>query len=53
MLRETRLSRWAVPFAFACIYLIWGSTFLAIRWGVETIPPFVLAGSRLLLTAHP
>jgi drug/metabolite transporter (DMT)-like permease len=34
--------------AFAAVYVLWGSTFLAIRFGVETIPPFVLAGCRHL-----
>ncbi len=32
--------------AFAAIYLIWGSTYLAIRLGVQELPPFVLAGCR-------
>ena len=32
--------------AFAAIYLIWGSTYLAIRYAVETIPPLVTAGVR-------
>ena len=35
--------------AYATVYLVWGSTYLAIRYGVETIPPFVLAGFRFLL----
>ena len=26
--------------AFAVVYLVWGSTYLGIRWAVETIPPF-------------
>src|SRR5262245_6468781 len=34
--------------AFGCIYFIWGSTFLAIRYAVETIPPFTMAGMRFL-----
>jgi drug/metabolite transporter (DMT)-like permease len=37
-----------VILAFAAIYLIWGSTYLAIRFGVETIPPFFLAGARFV-----
>ncbi len=37
-----------VLLAFAAIYLLWGSTYLAIRFGVETIPPFFLAGARHL-----
>src|SRR5438270_330890 len=32
--------------AFAAVYVIWGSTYLAIRVGVETIPPLMLAGLR-------
>src|SRR5881392_3126563 len=35
--------------SFAAIYLIWGSTFLAIRWAVETIPPFTMMATRCLL----
>ena len=32
--------------AFAAIYLVWGSTYLAIHYAVETIPPLVTAGIR-------
>lgn len=32
--------------AFAATYLVWGSTYLAIRYSVETIPPLVTAGIR-------
>ncbi len=35
--------------AFAIIYLVWGSTFLAIRVGVREVPPFLLAAMRFLL----
>jgi drug/metabolite transporter (DMT)-like permease len=35
--------------AFAAIYLIWGSTYLAIRVAVETMPPFTLAGIRFIV----
>jgi drug/metabolite transporter (DMT)-like permease len=31
------------------LYVVWGSTYLAIRFAVETIPPFLMAGSRFLL----
>src|SRR5260370_15944123 len=34
--------------AFLAVYLIWGSTYLAIRFAVETLPPFLLAGTRFL-----
>jgi drug/metabolite transporter (DMT)-like permease len=42
-------SRTAIVFAFAAIYLIWGSTYLAIRVAVETLPPFAMAGVRFLV----
>ena len=35
--------------AFAALYLIWGSTYLGIRFAIETIPPFLMAGSRFLI----
>lgn len=35
--------------AFAIIYFVWGSTFLAIRVGVREAPPFLLAGMRFLV----
>ena len=38
--------------AFAAIYLIWGSTYLGIRFAVETIPPFLLGGARFLLARN-
>ena len=44
-----RSPRRASVASFAAIYLIWGSTFLAIRWAVETIPPFPMMAMRCLL----
>jgi drug/metabolite transporter (DMT)-like permease len=44
-----RLHRATVLFSFLSIYLIWGSTYLAIRYAVETIPPLYTAGFRHLL----
>src|SRR6202162_5088526 len=38
-----------VLLAFAIIYLVWGSTFLAIRIGVREVPPFLLAGMRFFV----
>lgn len=35
--------------AFATIYLVWGSTYLAIRIGVQSMPPLLMAGARFLL----
>jgi drug/metabolite transporter (DMT)-like permease len=35
--------------AFVAIYLIWGSTYLGIRFAVETLPPFLMGGARFLI----
>lgn len=35
--------------AFACVYVVWGSTYLAIRIAIETIPPFLMAGIRFTI----
>jgi drug/metabolite transporter (DMT)-like permease len=47
--RVARPSRLRVLLAFAAIYIIWGSTYLAIKVSIETIPPFIMAGSRFLV----
>src|SRR5256884_9378887 len=39
-------SRVLMALAFVAIYVIWGSTYLAIRYAVETIPPLVTAAVR-------
>jgi drug/metabolite transporter (DMT)-like permease len=44
-----RTHRVTVVFSFFSIYLIWGSTYLAIRYAVETIPPLYTAGLRHLI----
>jgi drug/metabolite transporter (DMT)-like permease len=41
--------RWKTLLAFAIIYFVWGSTFLAIRVGVREVPPFLLAAMRFLV----
>lgn len=38
-----------VILAFAAVYVIWGSTYLAIRFAIETVPPFLMAGVRYLI----
>ncbi|MGV3503139.1 MAG: EamA family transporter [Adhaeribacter sp.] len=47
--------RWQIYLAFAAVYLIWGSTYLGMKFAIETIPPlfmsairFVIAGAFLL-----
>jgi drug/metabolite transporter (DMT)-like permease len=41
-----RPARWKTLLAFAILYFVWGSTFLAIRIGVREVPPLLLAGMR-------
>lgn len=42
-------SRLSLLAAFAAIYLIWGSTYLAIRFAIESLPPFSMASIRFLV----
>src|SRR5580704_17616248 len=46
---HTHPPRWKTLLAFAIIYFVWGSTFLAIRIGVREVPPFLLAAIRFLI----
>jgi drug/metabolite transporter (DMT)-like permease len=48
---ETKIDRlaWKTLLAFAIIYFVWGSTFLAIRVGVHEVPPFLFAAMRFLV----
>jgi len=45
---QTHPRTWKTLLAFAIIYFVWGSTFLAIRVGVREVPPFLLAAMRFL-----
>jgi drug/metabolite transporter (DMT)-like permease len=49
MREPAKHSRGALILAFAAIYIIWGSTYLGIRVGVETMPPFLMAGMRFAI----
>jgi drug/metabolite transporter (DMT)-like permease len=40
---------WKTLLAFAIIYFVWGSTFLAIRVGVREVPPLILAAMRFFV----
>jgi drug/metabolite transporter (DMT)-like permease len=42
-------ARWKLLIAFASVYVIWGSTYLAIKFAIETLPPFLMAGTRFLI----
>src|SRR5687768_2787228 len=42
-------SRLALTAAFAIVYIVWGSTYLAIRFAIETLPPFLMAATRFVI----
>jgi drug/metabolite transporter (DMT)-like permease len=48
--RPHMYSRSRVIAAFVAVYIVWGSTYLAIRYAVETIPPFLMVGTRFLVS---
>lgn len=41
-----RAPRSQILIAFAAVYVIWGSTYIAIRFAIETLPPFLMVGTR-------
>ena len=45
-MKATRLQ---LALGFLCIYIVWGSTYLAIRFAVATIPPFIMGGVRFMI----
>ncbi|TFG46243.1 MAG: drug/metabolite exporter YedA [Gemmatimonadales bacterium] len=49
MTEAERPSTVRLVLAWATVYLVWGSTYLGIRFAIESIPPFLMAGSRHLL----
>ena len=46
---SARATRTALLLAFLAIYVVWGSTYLAIRYAVESIPPLIVAGVRHII----
>ena len=46
---DARPSTLSIVAGMAAIYLIWGSTYLGIRYAIETLPPMVMAGTRVTL----
>lgn len=51
-LRETPRGRTLLVLfaAFAAVYVFWGSTYLAIKYAIQTLPPFLMAGSRFMIS---
>lgn len=48
-LSENKLPMAKIWLALSAVYVIWGSTYLAIRFAIETLPPFGMAGVRFLV----
>jgi drug/metabolite transporter (DMT)-like permease len=48
--QKTASQRLSIPFAFACVYIFWGSTYIAIKIGGEYLPALLLAGVRFLIS---
>ena len=46
---EPKASRGQIFAAFAAVYVLWGSTYLAIRFAIETLPPWLMASARFLV----
>ncbi len=42
-------SRAKIIAAFAAVYILWGSTYLGIRFAIETLPPFLMSGVRFVI----
>src|SRR5688572_30774892 len=48
-LSKPKAQTWQLVLAFAAVYIIWGSTYLGIRYAIDTIPPFLMAGGRFII----
>lgn len=46
---QSQPQRFKLISAFASVYIVWGSTYLAIRLAIETIPPLLMAGFRFII----
>ncbi len=46
---SSKASRTQILLAFAAVYIIWGSTYLAILFAIETLPPFLMLGARFFV----
>jgi len=48
-MRAVTNERWNIILAFTAVYVIWGSTYLAIQIGLNDLPPFMMSGLRFLV----
>ena len=49
MTPQARRQRTRILLAFASVYLVWGSTYLFIKYAIESVPPFLLGASRFVV----
>ena len=47
---QSSSNRTRILISFICVYFFWGSTYLAIRYGLNELPPFVIASTRFLIS---
>ena len=45
-MNSQKVEPWLIPIAFAIIYMVWGSTYLANWYAIQDIPPLLMSGSR-------
>jgi len=45
----TKPPQWQIYLAFAAVYIIWGSTYLGMKFAIETIPPFLMSAMRFVV----
>ncbi len=45
-----KASKAKLALAFAALYIVWGSTYLAIKFAVETIPPYLMSSGRFIVS---
>lgn len=48
---DTKHKNFEITLAFAAVYILWGSTYLGIRFAIESFPPFFMAGSRFIIAS--
>src|SRR5215510_14323680 len=46
---QLKKDKWAIILAFAAVYIVWGSTYLAIWIGLNDLPPFLMSALRFLV----
>ena len=48
-IKNNTSSKFKILLGFLTIYFVWGSTYLAIRFAIDSFPPFVMGGFRFII----